>query len=474
MNKRTSILVQPQELGKNILNEIQIASLDANYDESAAITSISVTSTQVDLKIGDKINIAGQSLEINADASAGGKNLTIVSITLTSPILIGNEIRINEENLFEQYQRKTEGTVAGFDIDADGMSKGGVEITGWLDSDTMTGATANNVPTAESVKAYVDASAGGTTPTLQEVTDAGNTTTNSIIMPSGGTGIVGPNNFELISLYSNRGRITLNSTTASTSSPQISFKTDGNTRMVVTKGGNVGIGTTSPGQKLEVNGNAVVKGNMMLGSWASGEYITRTGSPYRLGLFTNSVERISVINSGNVGIGTTAPEEKLSVSGNIRRVAIRGNEDADWIMFKTDNSERMRLTNTGLGIGTTAPSEKLEVNEGYILSSGSGTSHGFELERTGYDIYQIRHLDGGLTINNATDGRKEMTFDGDGNVGIGTTAPGEKLHVVGDTKIDGGLKATAANIDFTGLGTTDPILQGRLWNDGGTLKISAG
>ena len=77
MNKRTSILVQPQELGRNILNEIQIASLSANYDESAAITSISVTSTQVDLKIGDQINIAGQSLEINANASAGDRNLTI-------------------------------------------------------------------------------------------------------------------------------------------------------------------------------------------------------------------------------------------------------------------------------------------------------------------------------------------------------------------------------------------------------------
>ena len=84
-------------------------------------------------------------------------------------------------------------------------------------------------------------------------------------------------------------------------------------------------------------------------------------------------------------------------------------------------------------IGTTAPSEKLEVNEGYILSSGSGTSHGFELERVGYDIYQIRHLDGGLTINNATDGRKEMTFDGSGNVGIGTTSPDRPLTVVAAT-----------------------------------------
>ncbi len=32
----------------------------------------------------------------------------------------------------------------------------------------------------------------------------------------------------------------------------------------------------------------------------------------------------------------------------------------------------------------------------------------------------------------------------------------------------------AANVDFTGLPTADPVVAGRLWNDSGTLKISAG
>jgi len=84
-----------------------------------------------------------------------------------------------------------------------------------------------------------------------------------------------------------------------------------------------------------------------------------------------------------------------------------------------------------VGIGTTSPSQKLEVSEGYILASGSGTSHGFELQRTGLDTYQLRHLDGGLTVFNSTDSRKEMTFDGAGNVGIGTTSPGGILDVDG-------------------------------------------
>jgi len=226
MNKRTSILVQPQELGRNILNEIQIGSLSANYDESAAITSISVTSTQIDLKAGDQINIAGQSLEINADASAGVRVLSIVSITLTSPILIGNEIRINEENLFEQYQRKTEGTIAGFDIDADGITKGGVEITGWLDSDTMTGATANNVPTAESVKAYVDASSGGTsnykfaTSSGTGLTSATDGIANAVVVP-----------FDTSSVDSASTTISLNGSggIAGISGSEYSFSLDENT-----------------------------------------------------------------------------------------------------------------------------------------------------------------------------------------------------------------------------------------------------
>ena len=121
MIKRTSILVQDDPLGRNINNEIQIASLSADYDETAAITTIAVTSTQIDLKDGDRINIGGQSLVVNADAPAGATSLTIDSITLTAPIVTGDEIRINEENLFEQYQRKTEGTIAGMPVDADDL-----------------------------------------------------------------------------------------------------------------------------------------------------------------------------------------------------------------------------------------------------------------------------------------------------------------------------------------------------------------
>ncbi len=92
-------------------------------------------------------------------------------------------------------------------------------------------------------------------------------------------------------------------------------------------------------------------------------------------------------------------------------------------------------SNVNIGVGTN-PTEKLEVSEGYIKASGTGTSHGFELERTGYDTYRIEHDDGGFTIFNETDTRKELLVK-DGNVGIGTSSPSSKLDVSGTVTASG-------------------------------------
>jgi len=81
------------------------------------------------------------------------------------------------------------------------------------------------------------------------------------------------------------------------------------------------------------------------------------------------------------------------------------------------------------------------INEGFVTVDGASTSHGFELKRDSLDTYKIRHLDGGLTIQNSTDNRKEMTFDGAGNVGIGTTSPTEKLQVEGNISSSGTIDA---------------------------------
>src|ERR1700743_2022158 len=93
----------------------------------------------------------------------------------------------------------------------------------------------------------------------------------------------------------------------------------GSNKMVVMKSGNVGIGTTSPSAPLEVESAAN-------SSWATqiinngttnahGLYVNigsgSTGIPFRVDV--NGSDMFQISNTGNVGIGTLNPDQKLTV-----------------------------------------------------------------------------------------------------------------------------------------------------------------
>jgi len=103
---------------ESISNGFTVGQLTADYDDSTAITSIAVSATAIDLKDGDKFIISGVEFAVSADAAATATAISVNSITPSTPLLIGDKVKISKENLFVQYQRKTEGTIASMPVEA--------------------------------------------------------------------------------------------------------------------------------------------------------------------------------------------------------------------------------------------------------------------------------------------------------------------------------------------------------------------
>jgi len=179
--------------------------------------------------------------------------------------------------------------------------------------------------------------------------------------------------------------------------------------------GKIGIGTITPDSALHVVGSLkIVDGNEEAGKvlTSDADGIGSWQPPSGGGPWTTSGSNIYNSNSGNVGIGTNAPGKTLHVAGN---TYITGN----------------------LGIGTLNPSNPLEINGIVRVTNGSFKAYNSIGYHAIYDSLGIGP-DTARAFYIRTNNLARLYVDSSGNVGIGTSAPDTKLHVLGSVKmIDG-------------------------------------
>ena len=208
--------------------------------------------------------------------------------------------------------------------------------------------------------------------------------------------------------------------------------------MHTTSSGNVGIGTTSPSAKLEVEGNILPASNVSysLGSSTKSFLFTNTyavSSAGALQILAGGSERMRIDSSGNVGIGTTSPSANLDI------------EDASGVTVDINST-----TGDGLfrfqSAGTTKWSMGRDnTQQNFVIANSSGLG-----------------VSNVLTLAHST-----------GNVGIGTTSPASKLEVNGTATVDGQLNINgdATSSIRIGTGGTNAALIYSLTGD--TLSIGA-
>ena len=201
--------------------------------------------------------------------------------------------------------------------------------------------------------------------------------------------------------------------------------------------GNVGIGSVTPGQALDVQGTLRILGGGSVG----------------IGTSLVSTSGLTVMN-GNVGIGTWVPSGNIELKGDF--VANGGGGFGPGIVFNTQGSKSAIIGYFG-GVSiihnTYDSFNILEANVfalGDEVLSASGASGGYTVleDDNGIGLVLSTHSSNGQNILFAPNRIERARFNSVGNLGIGSTNPGQLLDIQGTVRVLG-----SGNI---GIGTSTP------------------
>ena len=334
----------------------------------------------------------------------------------------------------------------------------GLNSLGYLGINTATPLTTLHMASLNTSAQIIDASNSSTGTAIGIYQNyAGSTNSNMMLGISGGNG--------QWSLDSIKGDAIIR-----TNYNRLLFNTNsgtGNSIMCMLSNGFVGIGTTSPSAKLNIEG----------GTYSAGTYpslghvcITASNSGGMGGsLVLRNPASAATNNASSIAFeldGSTAffTDSTNAANGLISCVLEEPTSGYASLLFNTFNggagaTEKMRITSSGyIGIGTTTPNAPLqlanvEVNRKIVLWDSLNNDHqfyGFGLNASSIR-YQVPRVDTQHIFyagNSTTASTELMRITGGGTVGIGTSSPNASYKL----DVNGGILTNNNNI-YAGSGT---------------------